>query len=897
MSLLDELKPIFDRIAQHQQTDAEIEVLRQYLSADGQLVSQQGKYAVNLGQGQDIHIGDRIYQGADAETIRNIVRAMMQELQAQPDVAPVTEPTAEATQMSSGQRQRMEQRQATLQAEWDLRNQKLQRLRSALAIEAGTSIKFQLEKELAEEEAQLAQLSEALDQIERTITAAIPSGQATLVSGTVVGIDRTDLVQTPASAFGDLAQQARSRASTKVLNLFSKIQLLNKRQVEVDRLYVDVYLLEMQEFHATIPGLLAGREPREHFDQLGMGNRGPRSEGLAIAASADYPRLMVLGKPGSGKSTFLRHLAVGCAKGSFLSDYIPVLLELRDVDEAAFSLFQCIHREFELEQEAQTEQILKQGRVLILLDGLDEVPSSLRQTVQNDLRKFVRRYDKNRFILTCRTQTTEYVPEQFQAVEVADFKPEQVESFALNWFTAMTETPEQGIALKEHFISKLRESPQTASLAVTPVLLSLTCWVFDDLNCLPQKRSELYRDGLNLLLQDWDEGRGIIRDSGCDRYRQLAPEDRKRLLSYLAVRKFEQAENFVLFEESEICSYIAEHLQISTAESREVLGAIAQHHGLLIERATKVWSFSHLTFQEYLVAKWFCRYPQFLENLIRFVIHDKDVQWREVFLITAEMINNADDLLIMLKSHVDSNIASSVPLQHLLNWVYQKSNSVQASYKSVAIRAFYFQLSQAMPFIIFSKLPNNRYGDLNHELSIDLKLSYICTGKVELNYSLIEIMDKNLGSDVEESLTQLDDLDYGLFREEDVPLKYMVVLEDVLNIIPNGLLRQFLERIIKKAPSRLVHNGEEFKDWWKNHGEIFQKTLKELLKEHRNIKLDWHFTDEHKILLWQYHDVVNLLFDCFIIGSSVSFEVRREIEATLFLPIVEIEKRKREKAK
>ena len=182
MSLPDKLKPIFDRIAQHQQTNADMEMLRQHLSTGGQLVSQQGKYAVNLGQGQDIHIGDRIYQGADAETIRDIVRAIIQELPAQPDEA-TAELAAGTTEMSSGQRQRMEQRQATLQAEWDLRNQKIQRLRSALAIEAGTLIKFQLEKELAEEEAQLARLSEELDQIERTIAGSMPLGQGSPTSG------------------------------------------------------------------------------------------------------------------------------------------------------------------------------------------------------------------------------------------------------------------------------------------------------------------------------------------------------------------------------------------------------------------------------------------------------------------------------------------------------------------------------------------------------------------------------------------------------------------------------------------------------------------------------------------------------------------------------------------
>ncbi|UBF28535.1 NACHT domain-containing protein [Kovacikia minuta CCNUW1] len=503
-------------------------------------------------------------------------------------------------------------------------------------------------------------------------------------------LQQPSAVQT--ASVDELVQQVRFRASAKILNLFSKIRLLNKRQIEVDRLYVDVYVLEMREVRATIPGLLEGQDARDQFDRFGLGKRGERSPGLAIAASEDFPRLIVLGKPGSGKSTFLRHLAVSCAKEEFLGDYIPVLLELRDVDETAFSLFQYLHGEFGLEQEAQTEQILKQGRVLLLLDGLDEVPSSLRQTVQHELRKFAKRYDKNRFILTCRTQTTEYIPEQFQAVEVAPFKPEQVECFALNWFTAMAGTQEQGVALKNHFMEKLRESPQTTELAVTPVLLSLTCWIFDDLKCLPEKRSDLYRDGLDLLLQQWDEGRGISRDSGSDRYHQLTTEERKRLLSYLAVRKFEQTENFVLYEESELCGYIAEHLQLAVEESRAVLAAIAQQHGLLIERAQGIWSFSHLTFQEYLAAKLFVESA----NWGKFSRYVSEEHWRSVFLLGIEMAEvNSIGLLHEMKQTIDRFAAEDERMQEFLAWVTEKAQSVAipTRYNRTAVRAMYFEMA------------------------------------------------------------------------------------------------------------------------------------------------------------------------------------------------------------
>ncbi|MBW4559648.1 MAG: hypothetical protein KME32_00580 [Mojavia pulchra JT2-VF2] len=69
MTTFEELNAILERIVKKQQTETDITVLRKWLSGSGQIVSQQGKYAVNLGQGQDIHIGDLIYQGALAETI------------------------------------------------------------------------------------------------------------------------------------------------------------------------------------------------------------------------------------------------------------------------------------------------------------------------------------------------------------------------------------------------------------------------------------------------------------------------------------------------------------------------------------------------------------------------------------------------------------------------------------------------------------------------------------------------------------------------------------------------------------------------------------------------------------------------------------------------------------
>ncbi|MBW4559645.1 MAG: hypothetical protein KME32_00565 [Mojavia pulchra JT2-VF2] len=63
MAHIDHLKQILDRVEKGEQTDDDMKFLHQkLLTGDRLVVSQLGKYNVNIGKGEDIHIGDRIYQ-------------------------------------------------------------------------------------------------------------------------------------------------------------------------------------------------------------------------------------------------------------------------------------------------------------------------------------------------------------------------------------------------------------------------------------------------------------------------------------------------------------------------------------------------------------------------------------------------------------------------------------------------------------------------------------------------------------------------------------------------------------------------------------------------------------------------------------------------------------------
>jgi len=86
---------------------------------------------------------------------------------------------------------------------------------------------------------------------------------------------------------------------------------------------------------------------------------------------------MLLGKPGSGKTTFLQHIAMQCNQGELLPERIPIFIRLKNFESEVgrFSLLNYIHQELRSSgiSDQQVETLLHHGKALILLDGLDEV--------------------------------------------------------------------------------------------------------------------------------------------------------------------------------------------------------------------------------------------------------------------------------------------------------------------------------------------------------------------------------------------------------------------------------------------------------------------------------------------------------------------------------------------
>ncbi|MBE9031951.1 NACHT domain-containing NTPase [filamentous cyanobacterium LEGE 11480] len=625
---------------------------------------------------------------------------------------------------------------------------------------------------------------------------------------------------------------------------------------------------------------------------------------------------MILGRPGAGKTTFLKRMAIASLDGEFLGDRVPLFVTLKEFaeDEGQRGLIEYVSQfvippsppskggnkqEVPLlkgdlggSQPTQlTDQILKNDRALILLDGLDEVMEKDHDRVIREMRTFAETYSQNHIIITCRIAAREYIFQQFTEVEMADFDDEQIQSFAGKWFKTKEGNNESTTG--ELFWQELKSRKPVKELATNPLLLTLLCLEFDESASFPQSRAELYERALNVLLAKWDGQRRIKRD---EVYKGLSLKRKETLLGQLAMHTFERGDYF--FKEHVATKQIEQFIRnlpgasedpkALMLDSRAVLKSIEAQHGLLAERATGIYSFSHLTFQEYFTAKNILdiSHPTTQEKVLQQLIkHIFDKQWREVFLIVVERLDSADYLLSLMKQQIDQSLTNDPALQEFLQWSQQKSASVQVTYKISAVRAFYEDLSLSRARARARALDLDLDPDivLSLALTLDLTLdrALACDLALTLDLDLARALDLalDLARALDHTLERNRDLNRTLDRAQDLgqdlgqDLELKCQLQALQNRLPRGRDQQ----------------------WWQRNGKQWCEDLRQFMITHRNIGHDWQFSTAQVKKLTQYYEANLLLVNCLKSECYVSREVREQIEDEILLPWAEIETRRQQR--
>ena len=243
---------------------------------------------------------------------------------------------------------------------------------------------------------------------------------------------------------GDKRQAAKAfkRYADKYQSRYGLLQLLGMPQgIALKSVYTPVRVLNdssIRQFE-TIGDLeeIYRKSNQRRFQQ---GECRPE-DGITVADENQY--LMVLGNPGGGKSTFLRRLGLEAFnedRDKFLHDCIPVMLELKQFANKEVDLIGAIAEEFKHFGFPPSKEFaikaLETGKLMVLLDGLDEVPNEFTNSVMDAIDNLVTRYEKNRFIASCRIAAyRSNFKHDFQVIELADFDDTQIEQFITNWFS------------------------------------------------------------------------------------------------------------------------------------------------------------------------------------------------------------------------------------------------------------------------------------------------------------------------------------------------------------------------------------------------------------------------------------------------------------------------------
>ncbi len=399
-------------------------------------------------------------------------------------------------------------------------------------------------------------------------------------------------------------------------------------------------------------------------------------EGVMSFVFQHYPLLLVIGDPGSGKTTLQKYYALSCLDNSLYTEFgfrEPVnvfYLPLRDLIKSdngyaslPVNLAEWSEKHFLKIAEPLFSAWLERPSALVLLDGLDEISNvSDRIAVCGWIDRTIARFSDARFVVTSRS--TGYrkgdgieLDASHLRADIMDFTKKQQADFLHRWFKAafLGEIPPDTIDKPELRVEHEQQASQKAakkaeaiiaflaqennkslrSLAGIPLLLQIMAMLWKEREYMPGSRLKLYDAALNYLLDYRDRRRGI--------YPLLEAEDARRVLSPASLwmqeelKKDEVGRADMQLKMQELLNTLNNSLPAD-----EFCRNLVDRAGVLVEYGDREYVFRHKSFREYLAG------VQLVKNMYKtgclktLVSHFGDDWWTEVFRFFIGHVEDAE---------------------------------------------------------------------------------------------------------------------------------------------------------------------------------------------------------------------------------------------------------------
>ncbi|HSZ34395.1 MAG TPA: NACHT domain-containing protein [Puia sp.] len=334
---------------------------------------------------------------------------------------------------------------------------------------------------------------------------------------------------------------------------------------------------------------------------------------------------VILGQPGAGKTTLTKFIcqSVLTDPGYYPEEFkVPILIRLRDLNTRLNEsgeknplincLFQILgltihsknsdakEEDLVLAKERILIPILEDLKSIVILDGFDEIAERKnKDRVIEDFKRLSLSCNSCRLVLTSRSSDYNYSFENITVLEICPLTPGQIEEFAGRWL-------EDANKVKD-FLIELKKSP-FLDTAIRPLTIGHLCAIYERSGKIPDKPKTVYRKIINLLLEEWDEQRGIRRLS------QYGTFELDRKFEFLCRLSYELTVQYgqTTFSDRNlktIYNRICGDFDLIPGEKEKVIAEIEGHTGLILEGGYHEYEFAHKSIQEFLCAEHLVKLP------------------------------------------------------------------------------------------------------------------------------------------------------------------------------------------------------------------------------------------------------------------------------------------------